>query len=109
MDVKLLWLDFFASEDEAIKEKFIKEFEGKIKYYNSNIKFNYVNNGTSDYFVYQKEICGNLEYAKNYVINIYILSKCLDIVATRGSGGAGIYILTNGFRNSIIYNLGDYR
>ena len=110
MDIKnnYDWI-FFASEDEQIKEKFIKEFEGKIKYLNPNIKLNYyINNRTNDLLVKQKEICGNLEYAKNYVMNIYILSKCIDIVMTRGSGGAGIIILTKGFRNSLIYNLGEY-
>lgn len=55
------------------------------------------------------EINGNLEYAKNYLINIIILSKCLDIIAARGSGSTGIFILTNGFRNSLIYNLGEYK
>ena len=41
-------------------------------------------------------------------MNIYILSKCTDIIMTRGSGGAGIIILTEGFRNSLIYNLPSY-
>ena len=56
-----------------------------------------------------KEINGNLEYDKNYLINILILSKCLDLIATRGSGAAGIFILTSGFRYTFIYNIGEYK
>ena len=109
-DVKKMYLKnkydwiFFASEDEKIKERFINEFKNKIKYLNSKQKINY----TNYYFVKNKNVCGNVEYSKNYVMNIYILSKCIDIVMTRGSGGAGIILLTEGFRNSLIYNLGEY-
>ena len=98
---------FFASEDEKIKERFIKEFKDKIKYFNSNIKINY-NYDIKKFFTAQKDVIGNIEYAQNYIINIYILTKCIDIVMTRGSGGAGIIIFTKGFRHSLIYNLGEY-
>ena len=97
------WI-FFASEDETIKERFIKEFKNKIRHLNPKQKINYINY----FFVKNKDDSGNVEYAKNYVMNIYILSKCIDIVMTRGSGGAGIILLTEGFRNSLIYNLGEY-
>ena len=98
------WI-FFASEDEIIKQRFIKEFKKKIKYLNPKKKINYTN---YDFFVNNKGVCGSADYSKNYVMNIYILSKCTDIVMTRGSGGAGIILLTEGFRNSLIYNLGEY-
>ena len=62
----------------------------------------------NEIFARNKEVVGDLEYAKNYLMNIYILSKYTDIIMTRGSGGAGIIILTEGFRNSLIYNLGKY-
>ena len=48
-------------------------------------------------------------YLKNYLLNIIILSKCLDFVSSRGSGAAGAFILTNGFRNIKIYDLGVYK
>lgn len=99
---------FFASEDDIIKEKFIKKFTGKIKYLNANLKLNYNYREEKGFLINRKEIVGNLEYAKNYVMNIYILTKCIDIVMSRGSGPAGIIILTNGYRNSLIYNLGEY-
>ena len=41
-------------------------------------------------------------------MNIYILSKCTDIVMSRGSGGVGVILFADGFRNSIFYNLGEY-
>ena len=100
-------LFFFASEDEKIKTRIISEFKDKIKYLNANkiINYGYQRN---ELFIKNKDVAGDLEYAKNYLMNIYILSKCIDIIMTRGSGGAGIIILTEGFRNSIIYNLGNY-
>ena len=58
---------FFASEDNLIKEAFIKEFKGIIKYLNPNIKISY--NYNKKEFI-TKEIGGNFEYFKNYVINI---------------------------------------
>ena len=43
-----------------------------------------------------------------YLINIIILSKCLDIITAKCSGTAGIFVLSNGFRNIKIYELGYY-
>ena len=34
--------------------------------------------------------------------------EILNIVTVRCSGTAGIYILTEGFRNALVYNLGEY-
>ena len=99
---------FIASEDERIKKRFINTFIDKIKYLNSKNKINYDYN-KKEIIIKNKNVAGNLEYAKNYLMNIYILTKCTDIVMTRGSGGAGVIILTEGFRNSLIYNLGDYK
>ena len=100
------WI-FFASEDNDIKERFIKEFKNKIKMLNPKTKINY-NFTRDDYLIKNKDVNGNIEYAKNYVMNIYILSKCTDIVMTRGSGGVGVILFSDGFRNSIFYNLGEY-
>ena len=100
------WI-FFSSEDNFIKERFIKEFKNKIKFLNPKTKINYNFTG-DDYLIKNKDINGNIEYATNYVMNIYILSKCTDIVMSRGSGGVGVILFANGFRNSIFYNLGEY-
>ena len=55
-----------------------------------------------------ENIKGNVEFNKIYFLNIIILSKCLDIISSRCSGAAGIFVLTNGFRNMKIYDLGEY-
>ena len=49
-----------------------------------------------------------LNYMKNYLINIIILSKCLDIITSRTSGSSGVFVLTKGFRHSKVYFLGTY-
>ena len=98
---------FFSTEDELIKKKFVPNFKKKIKLLNPNIKINY--NYTEKNFInLNKNINGNIDYIKNYILNTIILSKCLDIVTPRCSGTAGIFILTNGFRHTKIYNLGEY-
>lgn len=99
---------FFATEDELIREKFIPNFGKKLKMLNPKTKINY-NYTEKDFINLNKNINGNIEYIKNYVINTIILSKCLDIVTNRCSGTAGIFILTNGFRHEKIYNLGEYQ
>ena len=100
------WI-FISSEDNKIKERFINEFQNKIRFLNSKTKVNY-NYTKKDVLNKNEDVMGNIEYAKNYVMNIYILSKCTDLVMSRGSGSVGIILLTNGFRNSLIYNLGLY-
>ena len=37
-----------------------------------------------------------------------ILSKCIDILAARTNGSMAVFIFTEGFRNTKIYNLGKY-
>ena len=51
----------------------------------------------------------NLEYNKIYLLNIIIISKCLDFLAANTSGTNGIFVLTKGFRNYKVYNLGLYK
>ena len=45
---------------------------------------------------------------KTYLLTVVILSKCLDIISARTSGAAGVFILSKGFRNSLVYYIGDY-
>ena len=99
---------FFSTEDELIRKKFVPNFNRKLKLLNPKTRINY-NYEEKDFINLNKNINGNIEYTKNYVLNTIILSKCLDIVANRCSGTAGIFILTNGFRHTKIYNLGEYQ
>ena len=108
MDTKYMYdYIFFSTEDDLIRDKFVKSFPKKVKQINikTKIKYNYIK---TNFLGYNEEIKGNIEYNKIYLLNIIILSKCLDIVTARCSGAAGIFILTNGFRNMKIYNLGVY-
>ena len=100
------WI-FFSTEDELIRKKFVKSFDSKLKLLEPDIKIDY-NYDATDFINLNKNINGNINYIKNYVLNTIILSKCLDIVTVRCSGTAGIYILTEGFRNALVYNLGEY-
>ena len=92
------WI-FISSEDDKIKERFINEFKNKIRFLNSKTKINY-NYKEKKCLMRNKDIVGNNEYTKNYVMNIYILSKCTDIIISRGSGSVGIILFTKGFKNS---------
>ena len=100
-------IGFFLLQKMKVKERIIKEFKSKIKYLNPYKKINFDYNGT-EFFTQRKDVVGDLVYAKNYVMNIYILSKCIDIILVRGSGAAGVVIISEGFRNSLVYNLGTY-
>ena len=55
-----------------------------------------------------EQIKAYLDFIKNYVLNIIILSKCLDLIAARCGGTMGTFIITEGFRHTKIYNLGEY-
>ena len=98
---------FFSTEDELIKQKFIPEFGDKLKLLNSNVVIHY-NYKKKKKINLNNKIYGNLDYTKNYVLNIIILSKCLDIITSKGNGPAVIFLLTDGFRYSKVYNLGLY-
>ena len=99
---------FITTEDDNIREKFINNFNKKIKFfkYNHNINYNYKSKLSLAYNEYVK---GNIEYMKIYLINIIIVSKCIDIITARTSGAVGAFIITNGFRNNKIYFLGNYK
>ena len=106
LNYKYDWI-FLTTEDYFIKKKFIRAFKNKLKYlkkYN-NINYNYKE---KKYLCFNKNINGNFNYSKNYLINILILSKCIDIISTLTSGTIGTFILTEGFRNSKIYFSGYY-
>ena len=47
-------------------------------------------------------------FIKIYLINIIILSKCLDAIVSREGGSLVSFILNKGFRYIIAYNLGYY-
>ena len=99
---------FIATEDNLIRSKFIKEFGKKLKYilYKVNIKYDF---NKKSFLSYNDNIKGNLNFLKVYLINILILSKCNDIITARTNGAVAAFILTEGFRNYKIYNIGIYK
>lgn len=101
------WI-FITTEDDIIREKFINKYGKKLKYikYKTNINYDY---RKKPLLGFNKNIIGNLSFMRIYLINIIILSKCIDIIASRTSGTIIAFVLSNGFRNKIIYNLGKYK
>ena len=101
------WI-FLTTEDDKIRNKFILKIEKKLKYLKSekNIEYNYNN---SEYIALNKHIKGNINFIKIYLINVIIVSKCIDVICSRTAGSVGAFILSNGFRNFKVYFLGRYK
>ena len=98
---------FLATEDNIIRNKFIKEFKNKVKYLlpNKIIEYNYT---IGNYLTLNPNVSGNMEFQKIYALSILILSKCIDIISSRTSGAASAFIISEGFRNDLVYYLGYY-
>lgn len=99
---------FIATEDDLIREKFKKEFGNKIKYLHYKTKINW-NYNSKIYLSQNPLIKGNREFTEIYILNIIILSKCLDIIGGISNGLFGVFTISNGFRNTKIYHLGLYK
>lgn len=97
---------FLTTEDNLIRDKFKSEFGKKLKYieFGINVKYNY--NGI-ECFLENKNAQG-LEYQKIYLYNIIILSRCIDIISARTHGADVAFILSEGFRNNLVYDLGEF-
>jgi len=113
-DVRLLdnkynynWI-FLATEDNNIRDIFIKSIGIKVKCLLSKTKTFY-NYSTKKPLALNIDFKNNLDFNKIYLLNIIILSKCLDLLAAKTSGTIGIFILTEGFRYYKVYNLGYYK
>ena len=99
---------FLSTEDDIIRKEFINEFKSKLKFIKpeKKIQYNYKSKGI---LAFNKNVKGDINFVKIYLINIIILSKCLDIICARTNGTIGLFILSNGFRNTKIYFLGEYK
>ena len=99
---------FLTTEDNIIRQKFINAIGSKVKYLlnKNNLLYNYAKKQLLAYSIDFKK---NIEFNKIYLLNIIIISKCLDLLAANTSGTIGIFVLTNGFRNYKIYHLGYYK
>lgn len=113
-DVKLLdnknkynWI-FLSTEDNIIRDIFLKSIGIKVKCLLSKTKISY-NYSTKKPIALNIDFKNNLDFNKIYLLNIIILSKCLDLLAAKTSGTVGVFILTEGFRYYKVYNLGNYK
>ena len=96
---------FITTEDDLIREKFIKAIGGKLKYIKGkNINYDFKR---KKYLSSNKNV--NLSYMKVYLINIIIFSKCIDIITSKSGGSLAAFIISKGFRNFKVYNLGFYK
>ena len=93
---------FIATEEDWIREIFKNEFGNKIKFlqYKKKINWNY----NSNTFLGQNSlVIGNKEFTEIYILNIIILSKCLDIIGGLCNGLFGAFVISNGFRNKVLH------
>ena len=96
---------FITTEDDFIREKFIKAIGNKLKYIKGkNINYDFK---AKKYLSSNKNI--NLSYMKVYLVNIIILSKCIDVIVSKSGGSLAAFIISKGFRNVKVYNLGFYK
>ena len=107
MDQKNKYKYFFlGTEDNDIRDAFIKKFGHKLKYLLPDKKISY--NSGDGLITYNRDVYGNMNFLKTYLYNVVILSRCIDIILSRTSGAAGVYIMSNGYRNKIVYYMGEY-
>jgi len=99
---------FIATEDDLIRNLFIKHFSNKLKFIKTdkNLDYDY---SQKLFLSDNKNVIGNLKLMKNYMLNIIILSKCTDIICANTSGTLGVFIFNTKFRFEKIYNLGLYK
>ena len=100
---------FLVTEDYLIRDKFKNKYNKKLKYLENNLSFNYNYASGKELLAYNKNINGNFIFMKDYLTNIVILSKCIDIICGRANGAVMAFIITKGFRNVKAYNFGKYK
>ena len=90
---------FITTEDNNLRNNFINKFKEKLKYFTdeNEIKYNYKK---KKLLANNRNIKGNFIFMKNYLINILILSGCLDILSAKTNGAIGAFIFSKGFRYS---------
>ena len=98
---------FLATEDIKIRNKFINEFGDKLKYLDPDTKIDY-DYDEGNYLSFHKDVFGNMNFHKIYLLSMIILSRCLDIISSRTSGAAGAFIFSKGFRKDLVYYIGEY-
>lgn len=101
------WI-FLATEDNFIRKEFIGAIGRKVKCLINKKKISY-NYSSKKFLAYNIDFKNNIIFNKIYLLNIIILSKCLDFIGAQTSGTIGVFIFSKGFRNYKVYNLGKYK
>ena len=98
---------FFTTEDETFRDKFASSFSKKVKQLRpkKRIDYDYLK---KDFINKNINIQGSEEFNKIYLLNIIILSDCLDLITARCSATTGLFVLTTGYRHIKIYELGEF-
>lgn len=94
---------FLVKEDNLIIVKFIEEFEKKLEFLVPALKEKY-NYEENEYSTFNKDV-SDIKYQKLYLINIIILSNCIDIIGQHSYEDAVAFILSGGFIYSNFYNV----
>ena len=97
-----------ATEDSNIYDLFKKEF-GNILIENTQYKYSY-NTDSKDFLAEIKTERKNHGYniAREYLLSVYILSKCKYFVGGRTTGTKWAWILTDSWEYFYIWKLGCY-
>lgn len=98
---------YLATEDDNIYKMFIDQFGDIII---PNTQFKYSDIPPKKYLSQIKVNRPNHHYtlAKEYLLSLYILSKCKYFIGGRTSGTSLVYLMTDGFDYEYIWELGYY-
>ena len=98
---------FIATEDSQIRTQFIGKFKEKLKYLlpKKEVEYDY---SRGSFLSMYKDVYGNMDFHKTYLLSMVIVAKCIDIISARTSGACGAFIISEGFRNQLVYFLGEY-
>ena len=94
---------FIVTEDVRIRKQIINEFGNKLKFLSPRKEINYNYTQKKLLFNYHY-IVGNKNNLKNYILNMIILSKCIDIITSLTNGSVFVFIYNKElFRHKIVY------
>lgn len=96
---------FLATEDKKIYDIFAAEFGEQLIVLDMERYENTGNNYLADIIKKQSDI---YKRGMDYLVSIYILSKCKCLVAGRTSGSVGAMILSEGYDEVYLWNEGYY-
>lgn len=98
---------FLVTEDKEIFEEFKIKYTDMLLYLEADRYNTKSDENIND--VIKKNRAGRYFMAKTYLINIVMLSRCYGIVGGNTSGSLGALIMSNGYADQYIFDLGVYK